>query len=312
MASADDLALRRSLLEELRGNGSPEATDPVGLVRGYRDPLDQEIAGLIAACLAYGQVMAMCRTIRGVLDALGPSPRTALLEGRHRSPGWSRGFRYRFTARADLLALLDGAAGMIEAYGSLGAALARQRHRSGSLEEALGAWVGEFRARAADPRRARRRMPQPPAEMEGRRPAGGRVPRLSRGLRHLLPDPARGGACKRWWLYLRWMIREEDGIDPGPWARLFSPSELRLPLDVHWIRIGRRLGWTRRATPDAKMAAEITSELRRIAEHDPLRYDFAVCHFGISGGCPPRLTPSHCRSCRLRPVCASTLARGPL
>jgi len=254
--------------------------DPLLHVRRFHDPLDQEIAGLIGALFAYGRVDGVCRTVDTILQQLSPSPRAALLEGRHLQPEWGAGFRYRFNSRSDLCRLLEGVAGMLRQEGSLGRALAQRRRSAGDLASALDLWVRDLRALSAG--------------------AG----KMSPGLRFLLAEPGRGSACKRWWLYLRWMIRPADGLDLGVWSKWLSPAELRVPLDAHWIRIGARLGLTSRRTPDARMAAEITDGLRALAPEDPLRYDFAVCHLGISGRCPPRLRSEHCRVCPLRQICA--------
>ena len=104
-------------------------------------------------------------------------------------------------------------------------------------------------------------------------------------------------------LTLRFKVVLDGHTDLGTWTGLLPPSELILPLDTHWVRIGQRLGLTGRRTPNGAMAAEITSGLRRIAPADPLRYDYAVCHLGMSGGCPPRLTARHCARCPLRRIC---------
>ncbi len=256
-----------------------EPRDPVHLVRRYASPGDREVAGLIAAVLAYGQVGVLCREIGKILEELAPSPRAAILEGRHESPRFCRAFRYRFTRRRDLVGLLHAAAEMIRAEGGLGAGLARRRNENADPVEALARWVHDLRA-SAESRAGR-----------------------SRGLTHLLADPARGGACKRWWLYLRWMVRPDDGTDLGSWSALVPASDLVLPLDTHWIRMAPRLGLTARRTPDGKMAREITAALRRIGPEDPLRYDYPVCHLGIEGRCPPKLTAAHCRACPLRGVC---------
>src|SRR6266576_7350879 len=48
--------------------------DPLELVLRYRDPLDQEIAGLLAAAFAYGRADIVVANIGRVLDAMTPSP----------------------------------------------------------------------------------------------------------------------------------------------------------------------------------------------------------------------------------------------
>jgi uncharacterized protein (TIGR02757 family) len=272
------------------------AADPVFFGHRYADPGDREITATVAALFAYGRVAVMARAIDAILACLGPHPRAAILAGTHGRRGWGRDLRYRFQRSGDVVGLLQALRSSIDRWGGLGLALA---HHAGpdadpspdkgvlppvilpsvvraSAESGLADWVTTLR-----------------------RAAGCDTP----GLRHLLADPTTGGVVKRWRLLLRWMVRPADGVDLGLWSGLFSPGTLILPLDTHWIRIGRRLGLTARRTPDARMALEITAGLRRLAPSDPLRYDLPVCHLGISGACPPKLDVRHCIACPLQPVC---------
>ncbi|MCA9730340.1 MAG: DUF2400 family protein, partial [Candidatus Eisenbacteria bacterium] len=176
----------RAHLEMLRRSfHTPEGPtfDPVGLVRPYRDPLDQEVAGLLAALLAYGRVAAIRDAVGRVLGWLGESPSAALRAGRHRSPKFAAGFQYRWTSRTDLLGLLESMAWMQAGERSLGAGLRARTQAAGSLPAGLVRWARDLRDVA-----------------ESRSGPG-------RGLRFLLPDPAGTGAAKRLHLYLRWMIR---------------------------------------------------------------------------------------------------------
>jgi uncharacterized protein (TIGR02757 family) len=109
----------------------------------------------------------------------------------------------------------------------------------------------------------------------------GVVPRRD-GARWLLPLPAAGSACKRSCLFLRWMVRPDDGIDCGIWRRV-SPSRLVLPLDTHLLRVARALGWTRRKSVGWPMALEVTARLRALDADDPIRFDFALSRLGILG-----------------------------
>jgi uncharacterized protein (TIGR02757 family) len=131
------------------------------------------------------------------------------------------------------------------------------------------------------------------------RPVYGR--RVSRpGAHGFFPLPSGGSACKRLNLFLRWMVRR-DAIDLGVWNRL-SPARLIIPLDVHVVRVGQCLGLTRHRTPGWSMAAAITAVLRRVDPHDPVRFDFALCHVGMKGLCGFR-TPEADSRCPLRGVC---------
>ncbi len=99
------------------------------------------------------------------------------------------------------------------------------------------------------------------------------------GSNYLLPDPRLGSACKRFCLYLRWMVRRDD-VDPGGWDGV-DPADLTVPLDTHMHRIGRDLGLTKRAQADGRTARELTDAYRSICPEDPLRYDFTLTRLGI-------------------------------
>jgi uncharacterized protein (TIGR02757 family) len=105
-------------------------------------------------------------------------------------------------------------------------------------------------------------------------------------------------------MFLRWVVRPADGLDLGLWSVL-RPADLVIPLDTHVARIARRLRLTARRTPGWAMAREVTDSLRRVDAEDPLRFDFALAHFGMAGGCPPRLSAGLCDACPLRPGCPS-------
>jgi uncharacterized protein (TIGR02757 family) len=82
-------------------------------------------------------------------------------------------------------------------------------------------------------------------------------------------------------LYLRWMVRA-DAVDPGGWEGL-PPAKLVVPLDTHMAQVARAHELTARATPDLKMALEITVRFRALNPDDPVKYDFALTRAGIRG-----------------------------
>ncbi len=99
--------------------------------------------------------------------------------------------------------------------------------------------------------------------------------------------------------FIRWIVRKKD-IDLGIWE-LIPPSKLIIPLDTHIARISRCLGLTDRKSPDWKMAADITESLKKLDPGDPLKYDFALCHQGISGLCKGIKSSHTCTDCDLLP-----------
>ncbi len=263
------------------------AYDPVEFPRRYPDPADAEVVGLAAACLAYGRADVFKRELEKVLAVAGPSPaRFASRMARWPDASALAGFRYRFNQPEDMAALLAAAGWMRERHGSLGQRFVELFGEAGAetwpLRHALARFATELRE-------------APPArEMLARRGP--------RGLRHLCPDPSAGGASKRWNLYLRWMVRGPDGVDLGLW-RGVPAAALVVPLDTHVARVARCLGLTRRRDLSWRTAEEVTGALRVIDPGDPVRFDFALCHLGMSGRCPPRNEPARCRVCPLLEVC---------
>jgi len=251
--------------------------DPLSVVLEYPRPLDREVAAFVAAHLAYGRVDPMIRAVRAVLAPLGDRPSLCLRAGTEaglrkdltRALGpWA----WRFHTGPDLVAWL--------------LAWRRLDAESGQgLEAHLTPQVGEAPDGALSRlvQRLRRELP------------------ISHGTRFTLPDPAEGAACKRWRMLLRWMVRP-SWPDLGLWTGL-SPDRLVIPLDTHVARVSRFIGLTRRATPDGKMAREITEALLRLDPTDPLRYDFALSHLGILGDCPGVRKRSTCKACALYSVC---------
>ncbi len=248
------------------------ATDPVRFPRRYADPLDQEIVGLVAASLAFGNVVAIGKSVERVLSVLGPSPHAS---ARRRERTLARaldGFRHRVYRGEDVARAVSRAGHLQRTHGSLGAFASAEIERHG-FREGLAVVSDALRG------------PGTP----------------SRGLQHLLADPRRGSACKRLLLFSRWMIRPNDGVDLGLWPT--SPRELVIPVDTHVHRISKNLGLTNRKSADWRAAEEITATLRTFDPEDPVRYDFAICHLGVSRACPSRRDDTLCEGCSLRPVC---------
>jgi len=277
----------RRALDRLERKSPPRRRlplDPVSLPHRYRDPRDVEVAGLLAASLAYGRADLFLPKVTRILDAMGPSP-SAFVRGLD-VPGAKAlltGFVYRFNVGADVAVLLLGMGRMLERRGSLEAGFVAALETTGALHGALGAFVRELRE--VDVRAVERALEK------------------TRGLDHLLPVPLGAGAAKRLHLYLRWMVRRPDGIDLGVWRRV-PASALLVPLDTHVARLAWRLGLVRRRTMNWAAAEDITANLRVIDPVDPVRYDFVLCHHGMSGACPPKARAELCARCVLRPECS--------
>ncbi|NLO90411.1 MAG: TIGR02757 family protein [Elusimicrobia bacterium] len=222
--------------------------DPLEFLYRFDDVRDRELAGLVAASLAYGNVRQILKSVDKTLAAMGKSPRRYV----EKTPAKTllsdfSSFKHRFTTGAEMAALLNNAAAAVKKYGSLHAC-ALEHHAQGG-----GGRGAALRGLAAE---------------------------LRPGAPTLIPDPQASSALKRLNLYFRWMVRS-DNVDPGGWDGL-PPSALLVPLDTHMHRIARMLCLTARNPADMKTAVEITSAFAAYAPEDPVKYDFCLTRFGIN------------------------------
>jgi uncharacterized protein (TIGR02757 family) len=285
----------RETLERLRAEtdvADRVAHDPVEFPRRFDDPAEREVVALLAAALAYGNVRALRAAVADALARLPDSPRRFALAFRARGgAGPFRGWYYRLSRAEDLAGFFHAVGAVLRKRGSLARAFAAADAPAEGAPDYRPALVGLLRTLRAEI------------------PARHRAP----GLDHLLPRAAPDGALKRMNLYLRWVIRPDDGVDLGAWPG-FSTARLTIPLDTHVARIGRYIGLTARSSPGWRTAREITESLGRLDPRDPVRYDFALSHLGISRECPARREPPKCARCGLRELCllppAPTVTRG--
>ncbi len=230
--------------------------DPLEFLAAYPALEDREIVGLVASSLAYGRVTGILASVAKILDVLGPHPRGYLEQA---SLGdllaAFDGFKHRFTTGEDMAHLLAAATRVAKAHGSLGEAFGRQvGPGDDTVVPATERFVDMLAAEAG------------------------------RELKFLLPSPRLGSACKRFNLFLRWMIRHDD-VDPGGWDGSLTRL-LVVPLDTHMHRIARSLGLTSRRSGDMRTALEITMAFARFSPDDPVKYDFALTRLGIQTGLP--------------------------
>ena len=256
--------------------------DPIVFVRALTARNDREVAGWIASAFAYGRVDQILADVEGLLRFLGPSPAAAVAARDFRAKDLAF-FRHRFHGPQDAADLLS----------LIGETIRRERS------------VGRFFGNRFDARDGVAGMlTRASAELLSWRPRGrrGRASFPSATLRFLLPSPADGSACKRWNLYLRWMVRS-DAMDFGLWKDVIPASALVIPTDTHVHRVSRRLGLTKRKSADWKTATEITARLALLDPADPVKYDFAICQLGVLEICRTEPRLSDCPVCPAQRVC---------
>jgi len=233
--------------------------DPLAIAKRYPRLADREIAGLICSTLAFGSVDLILRACDEALAPLGPNPAGRLIgmSDAEIVDTWAS-FKYRFVAPFDMACLFAGTRRILEAHGSLESLFIAGDGGGDTVVDALCEFARSLRAAGA---------------------IGGRTIRDN-----LLPDPARGSACKRLFLFLRWFVRK-DAIDPGGWEHV-DRARLVVPLDTHMTRIcHERLGFLPNPRADLKAALRATECFKLYAPEDPVKYDFALTRPSID----PRL-----------------------
>lgn len=292
MDSAPDLkALLEETLKQCNGKDRRE-NDPVGMAWAFEQDDDREVVALFASSLAYGRVDLLRRAIDQVLQPMGDHPAEFLrqVESSELEDLWD-GFVYRMTRGPDIADLATAIQATLRTEGSLENLYMKIPDGSRADPDRDSPLISsrtEHLERASEfvmTLRDRRRRPE-----------------AVRGFRYLLPDPADGSACKRLHLFFRWMARGPDLVDFGIWENL-PPAMLVMPLDTHTARLCRYLGLLERKSIDNKAAIEVSRRLQQFDPRDPLKYDFALCHLGISGRCIHRRSPEHCPDCPIEAAC---------
>ncbi len=245
-----DLKLKLDRLYETYNKIEYVDPDPLLFLYDYPEMKDREIAGMIAASFAYGQVAQIMKTVAHVLEKMGPSP-FAYIDTRSQKEISHdfKGFVYRFAKQSHIVSLLWEIHRIIERFGSLEASFCEGLIKKEGAN-ALDGLVNMYR------------------QIEHPEKIG-----------HLLADPEKNSACKRSHLFLRWMVRK-DAVDPGGWEQV-SPESLMIPLDTHMYKIGVMSGFTQRKNMDRKTVEQITNGFKNIIRQDPVKYDFCLTRFGI-------------------------------
>jgi uncharacterized protein (TIGR02757 family) len=252
------------LLESLYGEYNRReyvSPDPLEFLYHYDEAADREVVGLIASSLAYGRVASILSSVRRVLGVLGASPADCLASCGHDFLAERLGgFVHRFTACDEMVKFLLG--------------IGRAISDHGSLEKLFLEGLSP-------------KTPCPGPPLGGildaaEKFAASLLAYSGLDSSHLLPRPSKGSACKRLFLYIRWMARRDD-VDPGGWSGV-PVCDIIVPLDTHMFRIATGLGFVSRKSADGAAAIEATEGFRRLRPDDPVRYDFALTRFGIRTG----------------------------
>ena len=235
-------------------NPSFISNDPVSIPHMFSKKQDVEVAGLIAAVLAWGQRVTIVRKCRELMAWMDHSPHEFIVHHQPKDLRRFESFRHRTFNGVDALYFIEALRSMYREHASLEEIFMVPLSET-TIEGGLIRFHHRFFSLPDHPHRTRKH----------------------------LPTPERKSTCKRINMYLRWMVRQDQkGVDFGLWKKI-SPAQLVCPCDVHVDRVARSLKLIRRKQTDWLTALELTENLRKMDPHDPVKYDFALFGLGIEG-----------------------------
>lgn len=249
--------------------------DPLQFVYRYSTPADMEIVAFLASALAYGRVEQIEKSLTDLFGPMGNSPFEFVQNFNGEQKERLKSFKHRFTTGNDISDLMKLLQVILSKYGSVeGFFMQGYSDSDENVIPALSRFCDSLTA--------------------------GHNGQMTRGLKYLLADPARGSACKRLNLFLRWMVRDDD-VDTGLWEAV-DKAKLIVPVDVHMGRLCKILGFYDRKSISLSTALEITAGFRQIEPADPVKYDFALSRIGIVENCNGNFRPQ-CKDCGLLECC---------
>ena len=247
----------RDLLEHLHDKyNRPEfiEPDPISIPHSFSDRHDREVAGFMAATIAWGNRKAIVKSAARMMQYMDDSPADFVRNASASELAHLQSYVHRTFNGQDFTDFVLAIRGITERWGGIGEFFEQNYVATQSIPQVLSLFRKEFFSIEHNPHCEKH-----------------------------LSSIDKGAACKRLNMYLRWFVRRDDrGVDFGLWKKI-PMSALYLPLDVHTGNMGRALGLLTRKQSDWKATDEITYSLREFCSDDPVRYDYSLFGAGIDG-----------------------------
>lgn len=244
-------------------------SDPIQIPHRFiNDPKACELVAFITALFSYGRRDSIITTVNNLVRITEDDP-VAFLENfdAKRDAKLFKHFVYRFNKGPDVVFLWQRLQWAYREFGSLENLFQASIQ---SEENRLQSGIAGFTD----------------ALLSGNPPQ-------SYGLKFLLAHPDKGGACKRFNMFLRWMVRhdaEPSGrVDFGLWKTAFKPADLLVPLDTHVLKMNGHLKLSARKDSGWQTAEEITHVFRLLCPEDPVKYDYALFGFSVDKRSPAEI-----------------------
>lgn len=249
----------RSFLEEKQERyNRPDfiTSDPISIPRQFSKKEDIEIAGFLAATIAWGQRPTIIKNANELMKRMDLAPHDFILNHTKKDLSQFKNFKHRTFNGIDCAFFLKSLQNIYKKNHSLEDAFTPFSSRRGSGGEVAKSAITNFRKTFFS------------------------IPHPHRTGKHI-SNPEANSSSKRLNMFLRWMVRKDKcGVDFGIWNNI-KMSELMCPLDVHSGNVARKLGLLHRKQNDWQSVEELTSRLRVFDANDPVKYDFALFGLGV-------------------------------
>lgn len=229
------------------------ADDPVSVPHLFTLKEDREIAGFLAATIAWGQRKTIVRNGMRLAELMSHSPYEFVMHAGPKDLKRIAQFTHRTFNGKDLVTFIRALRNLYANNGGMELVFTEALRRENKMMDAISAFRKKFLS----------------------------VRHEERTRKHV-SDPARGSSAKRINMFLRWMVRKDaNGVDFGIWKQI-PTATLMIPLDVHVGNVARSLGLLHRKQDDRKSVEELTAMLRQFDPVDPVKYDFALFGIGVN------------------------------
>ena len=247
----------RDLLEHLHDKyNRPEfiEPDPISIPHSFSDKADREIAGFLAATIAWGNRKAIVKSAQRMMQYMDYAPSDFVKNASENDLATLQTYVHRTFNGQDFTDFILGIRHITARWGGIGDFFETNYTQTQDLPLVISLFRKEFFA----------------------------CDHNTHCEKHL-SSIDKGAACKRINMYLRWFVRHDNrGVDFGLWKKI-PMSALYMPLDIHTGNMGRALGLLTRKQNDWKATEEITRSLREFNADDPVRYDYSLFGAGIDG-----------------------------
>lgn len=230
--------------------------DPVQFMHAFADKKDMEIAGFLAALMAWGRRDIVISKVNDLLKRMDYSPYSFVMGYNQGQFSKLKGFKHRTFKPIDVHGLISTLAEIYKQYDDFESFWSHCYSTAKQSNRPLFACFQE-------------KFFSQSVELQ------------NRSLKHI-SNPEKGSTCKRLSMFLRWTIRKNSPVDTGIWS-FMDESELLIPFDVHVARQARKYGLISRKTDDWKTVNELTDTLKIINPDDPAIYDYALFGIGALG-----------------------------